>query len=66
MGPGAAVVLLSVVLLPGGSSSVWAVELSLVLVVGTKRVGGSEPAPVLSSAEEREATIRAQNGGQAR
>lgn len=34
------------------------VELSFVFMVGTKRVGGSVLAPVLSSAERREATIK--------
>lgn len=42
------------------------VELSFVFMVGTKRVGGSVLAPVLASAEKREATIsQVQNGGQA-
>lgn len=34
------------------------VELSFVFMVGTKRVGGSVLAPVLSSAEQKEATIK--------
>lgn len=53
-GLGAVVVLLSVALLPRGSSTVLVVELLFVLMVDPTVAGGSVVAQVLSSAERKE------------